>query len=250
MIAAPLLLALTAPAEAPAPATSAPSTESTPPPAETVTPPAPAEEPGAASTTQPSAAPPAVAPPAPSETSARPGPTVAEAHSLANMDQPPAPSAHLVLKIAAGAFYTQIFTVRTYGGEGFATVGSSHGDFTVDAGILFARGRTEHGLAVTKARAAASLEWSQGLLRLGFGPSIGFLTMDRATFTQDSLPREQPSIGQFSLGAEIHASMDLVRAVSGSALFLRLSFDVEPGAWVSPALLLGYRLDAAPRASR
>ncbi|HEX7671105.1 MAG TPA: hypothetical protein VF395_16030 [Polyangiaceae bacterium] len=164
--------------------------------------------------------------------------------------EPSASSQHLVLKIAAGAFYTQIFTVRTYGGEGFAAIGSSHGDFTVDAGILFARGRTEHGLAVTKARATASFEWSDGLLRLGLGPSFGSLSMDRATFAQDSLPREQSPLQQLSLGGEVHGSVDLVRAESGSALFLRLSFDAESGAWVSPALLLGYRLDAAPKPGR
>jgi hypothetical protein len=74
--------------------------------------------------------------------------------------------------------------------------------------------------------------------------------MDRATFTQDTPPREQPSLGQLSFGAEIHASVDLVRAESGSALFVRLSLDAEPGVWVSPALVLGYRLDAAPKGSR
>jgi hypothetical protein len=154
-----------------------------------------------------------------------------------------------VIKIAAGAFYTQIFAVRSYGGQGFVAFGSTRDAFCWDIGLLVARGRTEHDLRVSRTRAVFSFEWSFDRVRLGLAPSLGTLTMDRATLSQETPPREKDPLGQFSLGGEVYASADLVQPGGGDALFLRLSLDAEVGAW-GPALALGYRFEPAPKARR
>lgn len=225
-----LLLALAAPAtpasEPAAPVTAAPPTagdDATPPPSA-----APAD----------ATPPPATAgvAPAPPRDDRYPQPVpVAAVPPLVSPDAP-APR-HLVVKIAAGAFYSRLFAVQGYGAQGFVAFGSARDDFCWDIGVLVARGQTEHRLTIAKTRAVFSLEWALDRFRLGFAPSLGYSSVGRAT----SSVRVN---GQVSLGGDLHASADLVQS-EGGALFLRLSLEGESGVW-GPALALGYRFDAKP----
>lgn len=145
----------------------------------------------------------------------------------------------LMLRAGAGAFYTKIFSVTSYGGEGFVGLGSSGKRFAWDGGVHVARGTTLHGLAITKARVAFSFEWPIGIVRLGLGPSLGYLSMQAATYT-DGGARRSDSLRQLSIGTELHASVDLFELAETDAVFLRGSFQAEPGAY-GGLLALGYR---------
>jgi hypothetical protein len=168
-------------------------------------------------------------------------PAAASAEEQAERAGDEADSSAFMLRAGAGAFYTKIFSVSSFGGEGFFGLGASGERFAWDGGMHLAKGTTLHGLGILKWRVAFSFEWPVGVLRLGLGPSVGYLSMQSATYVRDEpQARANEPLRQLSLGAEGHASVDLIRLSSLSTLFLRGSFQVESGAY-GPMLGLGYR---------
>jgi len=148
--------------------------------------------------------------------------------------------------VGAGAFYTKIFAVTSYGGEAFFGIGSASRSFAWDGGMHLAKGTTLHGLGILKWRVAFAFEWPIGIVRLGLGPSLGYMSMQAATFHDTgATPQRNDPLVQISFGGELHASVDLFELSRRDTIFLRGSFQFESGAY-GPLLALGYRFEGWP----
>jgi hypothetical protein len=145
----------------------------------------------------------------------------------------------LVIKGGGGAFYGRLFTIPTYGGEGWAAVGQRQGERTGYAMLHVARGQTEFGLEVTGVHVGPQAEWRFGRARLGGELRVGFLVLRHAS-THDIRSNG-------SLGIAAHASVDMATFDGTDALFavatLRADDYFEPIA-VSGNLSLGYRWES------
>jgi hypothetical protein len=147
----------------------------------------------------------------------------------------PAPTVQrLALSIAAGAFYNRIYAAQAYGGEGLVAFGASREGLGWEMALQYSHGRTEHGLDLDKGRASVVYELIFDRFRLGIGPTLGYLALERAT-------GGRAMHGPF-VGLEARASFDFARTSLYSAFFVTLDFKVEGGTW-GPVLTLGFRGD-------
>jgi hypothetical protein len=147
----------------------------------------------------------------------------------------PAPNVRRsTLSIAAGAFYNRIYSAQAYGGEGLVAFGSNSMGTGWETAFQYSQGRTEHGLNLYKGRLSLTYDWIADRFRVGIGPTLGYLALDRATTggAQKLL----------LVGLDGHVSFDFVKTSSYSAFFVSLGIKVEGGTW-GPSLLLGFRGD-------
>ncbi|HVU01665.1 MAG TPA: hypothetical protein VHE30_07935 [Polyangiaceae bacterium] len=204
------------------------------PPAPTVGPPAPPPEPAPAPLPPPASG--VIAPPTDSP--------VAAGHEV----PPPAPGPSpgrarwLVFKAAGGAFYSQIYAVHAVGGAAFIGLGGTNGKFQWDIDVFGGSGSTAHGLNVGRASVGVSLEWIFDRVRLGFRPSTDRMEIERVTLDYSGA-RQAPMV-EWSLGIDVHASVDLVQPSQSDGLYLLAALQAQTSA-VGPFLAVGYRFEAA-----
>jgi hypothetical protein len=146
----------------------------------------------------------------------------------------------VMFKFSAGAFYNRSYTVNVWGGHALVAVGSTADNSSWEINFQYARGRSEHGLDLNEGRVGFSYDWFLDRFRFGLGPTIGFLSLERATRSGD--------ITTALYGFDVHASFDVVRVSNSSAFFVDLRAKVETGIW-GPLLLVGFRTDAGATGS-
>jgi hypothetical protein len=151
---------------------------------------------------------------------------------------PPRPRRQFIVELAGGAYYYRLFSVQAYGGGGRMAFGSSGQANSWTVALEYLSGQTFHGLGLTMWHLGWSWDWHFDRLRFGLSPDFGITSLERATTFQRTL-------GQLSVGFDVHGSVDLVPIGGGSALFLRAVVNVDgtnnAPIW-GPSLWLGARI--------
>lgn len=137
--------------------------------------------------------------------------------------QPASHHPSFTVRASSGGSSRMLFDSWLLGGEGALSAGvdTSVGTYSLTAGVF--GGVVEGGFTAIQGTVGFDAEWPIGIVRLGLGPRIGYLGIDRVTTYRQ--------FGAYTFGLCGRASVDVWQ---GEAL--ALAFGLRPSAEVAAAL--------------